>query len=276
MRAVALSDNKIIEFLNENLINTWVSNVELKRTDVNKEYFPKRYPDDSKGYDTTLPFTQAIMKGWHQHSPVDCMVISADFELLGSLPINEFNDMSKSYHKFIQAALSGQNPGLNNKGNASRTTDWYAFFNSGKQVAVKKIPENKVARLNVELNPEHLSQHVMNIFRTPEHGCQDYTIVDIDTKAIEYGYMLNIDIQVGNAEPAGSFDLFDGDSEIPTEGIPHEALASVWDIPPGKTGTIRHRCENGQRFKLGATGNWFSEKGSVNAFYATITVEENQ
>lgn len=276
MRAVALSDNMIINFLNENLIAIWVSNVELKRTDVNKEYIPKRYPDDSVGYGTTLPLTQAIMKGWHQHSPVDCMVISANFEVLGSLPINEFKGSGKSYRKFIQAALSGQYPGLDTNGNASNTTDWNAFFSSGKKVAVKKVLENTAARLNVELNPEHLSQHVLNIFRTPEHGYQDYTIVNIDTTAIEKGGMLTIDIQVGNAEPAGSFDLFDSDSKIPIEGVPREALASVWDIPPGKTGIIRYRCDNGKRFKLGATGNWFSKEGSVNAFHVKITVEEKR
>ncbi len=275
MRAVALSEDKTIEFLNENLISTWVSNVELKRTDVNKEYFPKRYPDDSVGYDTTLPFTQAIMKGWHQHSPVDCMVISADFEVLGSLPINEFKGSGRSYRKFIQAALSGQNPGLDNNGYASHTIDWNAFFNIVKKVSVKKVQVSKVNGLNVELNPKHLSQHVLNVFQTPEYGYQDYTIIEIDTTKIKDGGMLTIDIQVGNAEPAGSFDLFDADCNIPTEGVPTEALASAWDIPKGKTGKIQYRFEEGKRFKLGATGNWFSKMGSVNAFHANLSVEEN-
>ena len=30
--------------------------------------------------------------------------------------------------------------------------------------------------------------------------------------------------------------------------------------------------DRGQRSKLGATGNWFSEKGNINAFLAKISV----
>ena len=33
-----------------------------------------------------------------------------------------------------------------------------------------------------------------------------------------------------------SFDLFDGDAELPIEGFPDDALVSVWDIPPGDKG----------------------------------------
>ena len=67
--------------------------------------------------------------------------------------------------------------------------------------------------------------------------------------------------------------LFDGDTELPTEGIPEEALVSAWGIKAGKSGTISHRFERGEVFKLGATGDWFSEKGSINAFHARISVE---
>ena len=271
MRAVALSADKNIEFLNENLINTWVSNLELKRTDVNKKYMPKRYPDDSKGYDTTHPLTQAIMKGWHQHSPVDCMVISPDFEVLGSISINNFVNVQfrnfghdKAYRIFIKGALSGKQPGLDNNGRACSTTDWNAFFNSGI----------KVNALSVGLNSDNLSHHVLNIFRTPERGYQDFTIVEIDTSAFEDGGMLCIDIQVGSAEPAGSFYLFDADADIPTDGVPHNVLESIQDVPSRKMGIIRYRFDNGQQFKLGATGNGFSEKGSINAFQAKISVKE--
>ena len=67
--------------------------------------------------------------------------------------------------------------------------------------------------------------------------------------------------------------LFDSDTELPTEGIPKEALVSAWGIKPSKSGTISHRFERGEVFRLGATGDWFSEKGSINAFHARISVE---
>ncbi|MCG8625312.1 MAG: hypothetical protein MJE68_25345, partial [Proteobacteria bacterium] len=110
------------------------------------------------------------------------------------------------------------------------------------------------------------------VFRGPGNGYQDYTTVEIDATLFEQGGALIIDIQVGEGEATGSFDLFAGDAELPTEGIPHEALASAWDIPPGDTGQIRHQFTRGQQFKLGATGNWFCEKGSTNAFVARIAV----
>lgn len=47
-----------------------------------------------------------------------------------------------------------------------------------------------------------------------------------------------------------------------------------WGIEPGNNGTITHRFEKGKVFKLGATGDWFSKKGDINAFHAIISVKE--
>ena len=123
----------------------------------------------------------------------------------------------------------------------------------------------------VSVNREELME-VLNVFRGPGDGYQDYTTVEIDTISFEQEGTLIIDIQVGAGEAVGSFDLFDGDAELPTEGFPDNALVSVWDIPPGDTGQIRHQFARGQRFKLGVTGNWFCEKGSTNAFLVKISV----
>ena len=113
---------------------------------------------------------------------------------------------------------------------------------------------------------------VSNTFRTPEAGYQDYTPIEIDTTPFEHGGTLIIDIEVGEGEATGSFDLYDADIELPTEGFPHDALASVWDIPPKVTGQIIYRFKHGQRFKLGATGNWFCKEGSTNTFIARVSV----
>ena len=109
-------------------------------------------------------------------------------------------------------------------------------------------------------------------FRAPGKGYQDYTVVSVDTTAFEDGGVLIVDIRVGDAKASASFDLFDSDTELPTEGIP-EALVSAWGIKPGNSGIIRHRFERGAVFKLGATGDWFSKKGNINAFEAKIAVE---
>ena len=116
---------------------------------------------------------------------------------------------------------------------------------------------------------------ILNIFRAPGRGNQDYTTVEIDTTPFEDGGKLTIDIWVGNGEGQGSFDLFAGDTELPTTGVPDNALASAWDIEPGMSEQIVHPFDRGQLFKLGGTGSWFSEKGLVNAFWAKISVEPN-
>lgn len=113
---------------------------------------------------------------------------------------------------------------------------------------------------------------VSNVFRAPGAGYQDYTPIEIDTTPFEQGGTLIIDIEVGEGEATGSFDLYDADVELPTEGFPNDALTSVWDIPPRVTGQMIYRFARGQRFKLGATGNWFCEKGSTNIFIARVSV----
>ena len=124
----------------------------------------------------------------------------------------------------------------------------------------------------LDLSASKQLMEVLNVFRGPGNGYQDYTTVEIDATTFEQGGVLIINIQVGEGEAPGSFDLFAGDAELPTEGIPYEALASEWDIPPGDTGQIRHRFTEGQKFKLGGTGNWFCEKGSLNAFLVRVSV----
>ena len=128
---------------------------------------------------------------------------------------------------------------------------------------------------SLESDDPSLRQQLMevsNTFRAPGAGYQDYTPIEIDTTPFEHGGTLIIDIEVGEGEATGSFDLYDADVELPTEGFPNDALASVWDIPPKVTGQMNYRFPHGQRFKLGATGNWFCEKGSTNTFIVRVSV----
>ena len=260
MRAVVLSDNQIIEFLNENFINTWVPNSELGRVPSLRDPIDKRREREGTTFDPTHALAQAIITGWKDGSPVDCLVISPQFEVMGRQPVNDFlfgGGTAGHYLMFLQESLAGKQPGL------------------GEDTSVPE-PLNSdtvLSSLKVVLNDVRTSQEVLNIFRTPEVGFWDYTVVEIDATAFENGGMLTIDISVGHAEAAGSFDLFAGDSELPTEGVPKNALASAWGIPPGGTERIMYIFERGQSFQLGVTGDWFSKSGSTNAFLATISVE---
>ena len=212
-----------------------------------------------KPFDKTHPLAQAIMKGWKERSPSDSLILSPDLELMGRQPVNDLlfagGDTPRHYLTFLQESLAGKLPGF------------------GEDTSAPVNSDTVLSSLNVVLNDVRTSQEVLNIFRTPEPGYQDYTVVEIDATAFEDGGILTIDISIGYAETAGSFDLFAGASKLPTKGTPKNALASAWDIPPGGTERITYIFERGQSFQLGATGDGFSKKGSTNAFLATISVE---
>ena len=184
--------------------------------------------------------------------PVDIQVLSPQAEMIihqpdSKLPDSELrDDRVQRYLMLLTAAANGE------------------------VIDFSSETEESMPELDLSLRKELME--VLNIFRGPGNGYQDYTTVEIDATSFEQGGVLIIDIQVGEGEATGSFDLFAGDTELPTEGIPDDALASKWDISPGDTGHIRHPFTHGRRFKLGATGNWFCEKGSTNAFLARISV----
>ena len=94
------------------------------------------------------------------------------------------------------------------------------------------IPEVPLNELRLVFDKAQTWQEILDVFRAPGTGYQDYTVVTIDTTAFEGGGTLIIDIHVGGADISGSFDLFDGDAELPTEGSPTGALTSAWGIGP--------------------------------------------
>ena len=270
MRAVALSNDQIIEFLNENFINTWVPNSELGRVPSLRDPIDKRRERERTTFDTSHALAQAIMRGWQEHSPADSLVISPAFKLMGRQPVNELlfgGDTAGRYLMFLKGSLEGKLPGFGEETSEPQSTGGETLSNSGTA---------SIDGLNVVLTREKPEQEILNIFRTPEHSFQDYTVVEIDTTAFKNGGTLSIDILVGNAEPMGSFDLYDGKTELPTKGMPEGALASAWDIRPGRKGKIEYHFDRGQAFKLGATGSWFSEEGSINAFFLKISIALEQ
>lgn len=272
MRAGVLSDEQNIEFLNENFINTWITTAELAPKPNIREGIAKRREYKSKDF-AIYPLAQIIMKGRKtgskKSSPADCFVISPGLELMGRQPVNDLGDDSRRrglrayayYFTFLKDALGGRFPGLG----------------------------------NLILRKEQPSLEVLNTLRTPMVAHQDYTVIVIDATAFEDGGTLTIDIQSGIDDARGEFFLFDGDKALPTEKAPDgvdadvwnsqqgadfvkalDALAIVWGIDPGDTERISHRFNRGQLFRLCATGSRSSEKGSINAFLAKISVEVDQ
>ncbi len=103
------------------------------------------------------------------------------------------------------------------------------------------------------------------ILVAPGSGRQMYNVHEIDLRAFGSGGLLLIDITMGDGECAGSFDLFPEGVPLPS-GSPNGSVAHKYDVPPGAKKTLVHQFAKGQVFRFGASGNWFSEKGSTNEF----------
>ena len=253
--------------MNENFINTWVSNVELERTLGKKELMALRQQQGFKPFDKTHPLAQAIMKGWKLRSPADSLVLSTELELMGRLPVNEraspYNG-AKGYLLFLKESLDGKLPKLREEPSEPQPTDW--------DIRLETAVESGIivdTGLRVVLTGEHSEKEVLSVFRTPETEAQGYTIVEIDVTAFKNGAVLIIDAWVGESEVSGSFDLF---AEDTTELVPANALISARDIPTNQRKVVEHPFDSGQVFKLGAIGS-SSEKGKINGFLVKISVE---
>ena len=215
-----------------------------------REPIAKRREREGQTFDTTHPLAQAIIKGWKtgakKDSPVDCFVISSTFELMGRQLIHDLRgdserSESEYYLAFLKEALAEKQPGLG----------------------------------NIVLTPEQTSQSVLDLFRTPTVGYQDYTEMMIDATAFENGGTLTIDFEIGREEGEAAFYLFDGDKELSTEEeSPKDMLTWEWG-EPGDTRQITHAFDRGQFFKLGVTGHWARDEPCINAFRAKISVEEH-
>ncbi|MDE0465427.1 MAG: hypothetical protein OYL97_00110 [Candidatus Poribacteria bacterium] len=281
MRAGVLANERVIQFLNENFINTWVSNFELGRKPSVREYLAKRYAHESKSFDTTHPLAQAIKKGWHERSPVDCLIISPDFELKGKLPLNKYlydghdwdggRTRAENYRLFLIEALEGKYPGF------SADNSFAYLLDVEENIPKQESPFKPfLTDLDLVLNPTQPMLEVLDVIRTLEVGYQESTIARIDATTFEKGGILTIDIRLGSAELAGSFYLYDSDIEFPTERGQRydQSIANATDVPPGGTAQITYPFYRGQVFKLAIAAAELSDKEEyVNAFQARISVE---
>ena len=233
MRAGPLSDSEVIKTLNEKFVNTWVLLRELPEL-----------ISGAKGEAVSLVAKE--MKR-HYTDSVDILVLTPDAEVIIHQP-----EMTLPYQNQAQAYLS--------------VLQHAAGAFEGRRIRVGK-------RSQLDGNPMSLGtelMEVLQVFRASDTDTPDYTVVEIDTTPFERGGILHIEIQVGAGEAVGTFELFDADTEIPTEDDADEALDGAWDVPPGGIGHIFHNFSRGRRFKLVATGSG-NQANCTNAFLARVS-----
>ena len=277
MRAGVLANERVIKFLNENFINTWVSNFELARKPSAQEYIAKRYADESKSFNTDHPLAQAIKNGWQERSPVDCLIISPDYELTAKLAVNKYlygghdwdggRTRAENYRLFLIEALEGKSPGF-----IANNSFAYLIEETKDTPDQESYFKPFLTGLDVVLNTDQPELEVLDVIRT-----QESTIVTIDASAFKKGGLLTIDIRVGSTQLPGSFYLYDGDIEFPAERPDRyiQSIANARDIPSGETAQITYPFYRGNVFKLGiAPTELVDKKEYVNAFQARISVKE--
>ncbi len=281
MRAGVLGNERVIKFLNDNFINTWVSNFEAGRKPSSREYIAKRYADKEKTFDTNHALAQAIKEGWHERSPVDCLVISPDFEVIGKLPLNKYlydghdwdggRTRAENYRLFLIESLERKLPGFNTDNSFAYLLEDVEDTNEQKNPLIPYI-----TGLDVVLNSEQSTLEVVDVVRTPKAGFQESTIVNIDATAFENGGTLNIDIRFGSAEFITSCYLYEGDIQFPQKRGQRydQSIANATDVPQNGTAKISYPFYRSQHFRFALAASEIKDsKDSVNAFQARISVE---
>lgn len=265
MRTGVLAHSKIITLLNEQFVNAFVLLGDLP--ELQKGAKGKLVSKLATTVATTL---EAAVAQQRIGRSVNSFVLSPQLELMGHLPYRkpgEPNINEERYVTFLHVSLGGKLPGSTEDVLGPESIDWDTRFETA--VASGAIADKG---LRAVLTADAHEQQIISVFRTPETDTQNYTIVEIDAIAFKDGGVLNIEVQVGEAEVSGAFYLFAGDTQPPAKLVPDNALASVREIPTDERKTITFPFERGQVFTLAATGN-HSKNGKINGFLATISVQ---
>ena len=264
MRTGVLANSKIIRLLNEQFVNVFVLLGDLSelQNGAKGELVSK--------LTTTVATTLEASVAQGAGRSVNSFVLSPQLELMRHLPYRkpgEPNINVERYVTFLHASLDGKLPEPTEDASGPESIDWDTRFETA-------VESGAIADkgLRAVLTADTHEQQIISVFRTPETDTQNYTIVEIDAIAFKDGGVLNIEVQVGEAEVSGAFYLFAGDTQPPAKLVPDNALASVREIPTDARETITFPFERGQVFTLAATGN-HSQKGKINGFLATISVQ---
>ena len=263
MRTGVLANSKVITLLNEQFVNVFVLLGDLPELQKGTK------GESASKLATTVAVTlEEAVAAQRIGRSVNSFVLSPQLEVMGHLPYRkpgEPNINEERYVTFLQASLGEKLPESAADASEPESIDWDARLETA-------VESGAIADkgLRAVITPDAHEQQIISVFRTPEtDDTQNYTIVEIDATAFTDGGVLTIDVQVGESEVSGSFDLFAGNT---TELVPDNAIASATEILTNQREVIKYPFNQGQVFKLGAIGH-ASEKGKINGFLAKISVK---
>ena len=119
----------------------------------------------------------------------------------------------------------------------------------------------------VRLTPSEPEGTLLDLVVVAKEGSFDMRFFALDASAFTGPLELTIEVRLGSAAAAGTFELCAAPSDMPEMMSPVETLAR---LEPGKVGTLTHTFERGALFGLAVKGAEGQAEGATNAFLATI------
>lgn len=122
--------------------------------------------------------------------------------------------------------------------------------------------------------------HELTLIR-PRSGAQNYQVLDIEIPDnFQEPKYLCVRVAMGAGVSGGSLDLFAGDTTV--SGTPQEQneiriksrLATLYDVSPEVSAALIFAVKPGEKYKLGATGNWGGKVGDQNTALISMRLHD--
>jgi hypothetical protein len=224
----------VIATLSNDFVNAWVLAKELE-------------PMAQRAGDEDLAELCATLKENYSY-PVDSVLVTPALEVVGQVSVNEPPAfLPELYAHFLARGLAtarGEEP--------------------------PPAPEEETGSASpppVRLTPSEPEGTVLDLVVVASSGSHEMRFFALDASAFDGPVELSVEVRLGTADAAGTFELCAAYPDMPEMMSPVETLAR---LEPGKVGTLSHAFERGALFGLVVKGAEGETEGATNAFLATV------
>ncbi|HEX6810059.1 MAG TPA: hypothetical protein VF384_00425 [Planctomycetota bacterium] len=183
--------------------------------------------------------------------PVDSVLVAPDLRVIGHVNAHDVHGDAVGYVKFLRDGLAavGRTPVV-------------------ADTAPKKAEVAQRVR-QVEVTPEKPSTSLLDVISCRGFGEPSFAYYSIDTRAFDGGGVLEIEVRVGRAAPAVTFEVC-----APVAAGDGHAVQPVQTESVASEGTAKlvHTFKKGDMLGLMVKPGPGSSEGDANAFLATVTV----